>query len=795
MPKNYERMSVEIMQPHKAARVAIIACVKEELHGALEQLVVALQCEHVSMTASGAPSSVSASQVDKQRRSWGSSSAASQACDAVDLQTGITHSLKALFYDQRLRQFVVVWIATALTCARVDGIGGLADAVERFSQNRCCRVGWAAEGACIALVAALKAADSDARRQSITNAFSSLVAQYSFSKAFDFKMHPLLLVRIDELMEALNAKSKYDSFFNIDSDWMEILVHRFSFCDGLGTMTNLQIARMFWELALDSLSSDSLLDFSRAFVALFRKAESDRARNVLLQVVHAHHKTSRVITHRHGSGRIWQEFKTQVIEWKPTNVHGSTCHVQLLAALVAEGALEALTQVLNCATTSRARACAALAISALASAANICHDADGGLAFTAACARDALRTALHNVWMGRSHLLFANGHPCLDEQSIHEYEIIAAALHDLRSSSTAPVHGVNALWKRIPQTKSFAFYGDHTFSDGSKYKGLWVETTDDQPPHPTLEDTPGDDNRRSSDHRGTIIGTDLATLGISLGGLDDAIIGRMHSKGVMLYCNGDSYKGEWVEGRKSGKGVYKWSNGDFFAGRWMEGMPEIMITKEYLYRSKRAVLIQKAIRRHLSRLQVYKSKRAVLIQKAIRRHLSRSEFQKLRATSLFHGHLILNGCDRMAVFCPFTLYPSPFFARPLADFIAQIGCASRLRLARARFCVRPGAAWPLLHAARGSARGCLSAINQHELCRNRSREVVFIVGRLMVCDAQLMPTVYISDRCLLRFSGSIVERVLRGYCRRVMRVYEYREHQAERVSWSSTAGSTMIEVD
>jgi hypothetical protein len=194
-------------------------------------------------------------------------------------------------------------------------------------------------------------------------------------------------------------------------------------------------------------------------------------------------------------------------------------------------------------------------------------------------------------------------------------------------------------------------------------------------------------------------------------------------------------------------------------------MPEIMITKEYLYRSKWAVRIQKAIRRHSSR----------------------SEFQKLRATSLFHSHLILNGCehscDRMRG-CPFTRYPSAFFAPPLADFTAQIGCASRLRLARARFCARPGAAWPLLHAARGSGRGCLSAINQHELCRNRSRQVVFIVGRLMVCDAQLMPAVYISDRCLLRFSGSIVERVLCGYCRRVMRVYEYREHQA--LSWSST---------
>jgi hypothetical protein len=53
-------MAVEIQQTLKAALVAIFTRVKEELRGALEQLVAALQCEHVSTTASGAPSCVSA---------------------------------------------------------------------------------------------------------------------------------------------------------------------------------------------------------------------------------------------------------------------------------------------------------------------------------------------------------------------------------------------------------------------------------------------------------------------------------------------------------------------------------------------------------------------------------------------------------------------------------------------------------------------------------------------------------------------------------------------------------------
>ena len=90
-------------------------------------------------------------------------------------------------HDHGLRQFFVVWIATTLMSARVDGaMGNLADAI-RFSKNRVCRVGWATEGACIALVSALKAAETDFRGESITGAYGCMVAQYMFSKSVDLK--------------------------------------------------------------------------------------------------------------------------------------------------------------------------------------------------------------------------------------------------------------------------------------------------------------------------------------------------------------------------------------------------------------------------------------------------------------------------------------------------------------------------------------------------------------------------------------------------------------------------------
>ncbi len=170
-----------------------------------------------------------------------------------------------------------------------------------------------------------------------------------------------------------------------------------------------------------------------------------------------------------------------------------------------------------------------------------------------------MRTASHNVWDGVNYVCFANGKPCNEFffspfQSIHEYHIIAAALHDMRSSPTAPAEGVKMLLKPIPQTTFFVFYGCHTLSDGSQYEGQWVRTADDKPPHPT----PSDKNSAN--------GFNIVDFGLTrarntkeICGSSDhrcAISGKMHGKGVMLYCNGDSYKGGWVEGRKSGKGVY-----------------------------------------------------------------------------------------------------------------------------------------------------------------------------------------------------------------------------------------------
>ena len=56
----------------------------------------------------------------------------------------------------------------------------------------------------------------------------------------------------------------------------------------------------------------------------------------------------------------------------------------------------------------------------------------------------------------------------------------------------------------------------------------------------------------------------------------------MHGKGIMVYPNGDVYKGEWVEGRKSGQEVHKWKNGDIFEGQWFEGKLTFLTTRDFL---------------------------------------------------------------------------------------------------------------------------------------------------------------------------------------------------------------------
>ena len=471
--EKYKRMALEIQTARKVVLVSIVDRVNEELQGALQRLVVASQLEHVLTTSSGTACSASASRVGREGRGWGSVSAASQALDSVVLQTGIAHSLTTLFHDQRLRRFVVVWIATALTSARVD-VGSLADATERFSQSRACRVGWAAEGACIALVAALKAAETDAGAgiKSITDAFSCLVAHYYFSKSFDFEGYSLTPASINALMDVLNLKTPDESKnifdFMFDGGFASNLRWRLLQLDGLFALTNFDISRMFWDSALDSMNSGSLSVFSRAFLALFRKAQSDRARNVLSRVLHAHCQEFRVINYRRWLHRRlgwYQDHSAHVHEWKPTIFHGSACYVKLLDALAADGALAALTQALNSAEKSSTRACVALAISALVSTSDVGRGADSRrLVLTAAAARDALRSALHKVWIHQrrheldewTYALYHNGKPYDCEsysqfQSIQEHEIIAGALNDLCSTSTAQVHDVKVEIKLIPQ--------------------------------------------------------------------------------------------------------------------------------------------------------------------------------------------------------------------------------------------------------------------------------------------------------------------------------------------------------
>jgi hypothetical protein len=114
-----------------------------------------------------------------------------------------------------------------------------------------------------------------------------------------------------------------------------------------------------------------------------------------------------------------------------------------------------------------------------------------------------------------------------------------------------------------------------------------------------------------------------------------------------------------------------------------------------------------------------------------------------------------------------------FFALPLADFVVQAGCAARLRLAAgACFRIRQRAARPLnltllLYAARLSNRGCLSAVSNTQLCRNRCGEVVLLAGRLAWYPVCMLPSMIISEYCLRRCSAWLVERVFRGYCRRI----------------------------
>jgi len=59
----------------------------------------------------------------------------------------------------------------------------------------------------------------------------------------------------------------------------------------------------------------------------------------------------------------------------------------------------------------------------------------------------------------------------------------------------------------------------------------------------------------------------------------------------MVYADGSSYKGQFLEGKMSGKGQYKWPNGVYYDGEWKDdlrhGIGQMFFTdNEPAYRAK-----------------------------------------------------------------------------------------------------------------------------------------------------------------------------------------------------------------
>jgi hypothetical protein len=719
---------------------AVMHALQEELHTALQQLVDAMVSTGCALPGGGG------------RR------ACALSCDTA----GIAHYLRALALDHGLRRFVIVWIATALASARVQAFQAcmcnLADAAHYFSRIRGALVGgFAAEGACTALVAALRAAESDFRRKLIADALSCLASHHSFSKSCGLRSIP---VSIEEWMARLTGE--HTRFDLHDAIFFMGEVERYS--DG-GT----EFPRSLWELALDAHHAGALVAVVRAFFASLQRLAPDTARDMLARAVHAHRKARKGWTQREWMHRRlgwYQEHHGHVVYWKPTNFCGSAVHVKFLAALAAEGVLLELMQALTCAENHDMIVSLSLAISALAftGSAGVGRDAEGRVA--AGQARDVLRKRLIGIWVpahvklwhracsDEEHVVVESRGASEDFQNASDNAILTAALGHLGGDgqrSAAVVQRVQVRIKPVPigknshssqlrHTNWFAFHGQHVFCDGSRYDGQWINAARDQPPHPPAEDLTNDchDPRK---------GLRRLSCNYEMDG------GKMHGKGVMVYCNGDSYRGEWVEGKKSGWGVYRWKNGDFIQGEWFEGMHVFPITRHALHANKHAAFLQKFVRCRLAR----------------------KHFQKLRTKFLLRGHSMLNGCCNAAERSPMSRDQALFFALPLADFVVQAGCAARLRLAAgACFRIRQRAArfrplnlTLLLHAARRSTRGCLSAVSNTQLCRNRCGEVVLLADRLVWHPVSMLPSMIISESCLRRCSACLLERVFRGYCRRI----------------------------
>ena len=47
-----------------------------------------------------------------------------------------------------------------------------------------------------------------------------------------------------------------------------------------------------------------------------------------------------------------------------------------------------------------------------------------------------------------------------------------------------------------------------------------------------------------------------------------------HGQGTDVFCNGDSYTGEYVDGKPHGRGEYNWVTGACYSGEFYKGMKQ-----------------------------------------------------------------------------------------------------------------------------------------------------------------------------------------------------------------------------
>ena len=47
-------------------------------------------------------------------------------------------------------------------------------------------------------------------------------------------------------------------------------------------------------------------------------------------------------------------------------------------------------------------------------------------------------------------------------------------------------------------------------------------------------------------------------------------MGSLKGKGKMIFSNGDTYEGYWVENKRNGEGIQIYKNGDKYSGAWVQ---------------------------------------------------------------------------------------------------------------------------------------------------------------------------------------------------------------------------------